>query len=735
MREFLTTYKDAEGNNPIVQQIQKAIETDNHTHLNSFYFDYDSLPPNLKLGFRQDRDFAKFAKRLEKGIKDLIHETDEILGGVIKEKDINIRIRRYKYNLSDSKFDNLIKISNINSDYFNVPIVTRGIVVGITDNKIKMTKTKMRCRFCKFTVSIDFNAYNNYNLDQCGNSQCKAEKSYMIVPEKSTTKNAQILTIEELTIDNYSSPAQINVLITGDMVNKFDVGDTVIVTGDMRLDVYNEDAINDFRKKLSTVSYYNQMLNSVGGSINGVDFDFIIEANFVEKLQEKNIKYSNFTKEELEVIEVLKKNPHMIQVLVNSFAPRIYGHDLVKESLIYQLIGGLGRSIDSDIDNRGEINLMLYGEPGTGKTELMLFSKDLASKKRYLVGGNVTQAGLLGGIDNSNNKNRIVAGDVALCDGGIMYYDEFNEAKEEVINVLNEVLEKQTATITKIKKGEWRTTLSMLTSTNPIKGGKHNRKKNFNENIGIKFSFLSRMDAIFVFLDVPDPERDEKIVDNINKTYRKQNIINDPYKQITKELLAKFLYLMKNSDIIPELTQEAEEAAKKFYLKLRTFDFNKLVNDVLGNSGATVDDIQNAVVSITTRQYQSIIRFATARARLLGKRYVDVNDVEAARNIIEHMMKTIGFDINTGKMDANLLIGKETHTEVSKEKQFFNLLQKMCEGSENGEVDKDTFITILGKEPKWRDTGRMKMMQQLSSYEEAGYIKVLNGRISITTNG
>lgn len=707
-----------------MDKIDDAIKYVDHTKLNTFYLDYDRFDNQLKDAFISVSDFSKFSTGVSKGIRELVSKKSESMGEKILNKDMKVRIRKFNYDSDESKIQNMKKISQLDADYFNVPLVTRGIVVGITENKIKMTKTKLRCKFCQYTIPIDFNNHNPYDINKCGSETCGATNSYVIEPEKSVIKNAQTLTIEELSIDNYNSPTQIEVLIDGDLVNKFDVGDTVIVNGDLRFNVFDEDTVNQFRRKLTSTSYISSMLGTVGGNNNGMDFDYLIEANYVETLAEKNINYQDLSDEEREAIETLKKSPHLIEILIRSFASRIYGHDIVKEALIYQAIGGTGRSI-SEIDNRGEINIILYGDPSVGKTELMRFALDIASKKRFMVGGNITVAGLLGGVD-TNNKNMIVAGDAALANGGLLGFDEMNEANPDALNVLNEILEKQTATMTKIKKGNWKVALSFLGCTNPITGGKHRKNVNFNKNIGIKFSLLTRIDSIFVFIDTPNPDTDAEIADSILESYEIKEHINDPKIRINKELLAKFLYIMKNTPNAPRLNTEAKKRAKDFYIKLRTINFNDLVS----NLGAGPTDVEEAAVSITTRQFQSIIRYATARARLFGKEFADVEDVEAAINIIEYSLKTVGYDVNTGKYDANLLTGRPAASEISKEKQFLNLLTKMANGTDN-KVSKDAFIRELGREPKWKEVSRDKILNQLDRYEQAEYITILNGMISI----
>ncbi len=691
----------------------------------TIYLNYPSFSDELKQVLNETNDFTVFSDNVLAELKKMLADINEPAYERIKNNQVKIRISNYGYDLKSDKFENMSRISEIDESYFNRLVLIRGTVTASSTNKIKMKKTRFRCIGCGVEIDFDFNNGSAVNLDKC--FSCQRENNYELTYQQTVTTNSQTLTVEELSVDTDKNAATIDVLIDGDLVNKFDIGDSILVNGNIKFDVYNDYVMAMFKRKVSTNSYYNNMLAPLGGSNNGVDFDYFLEANNVQKLTERSIKFHDLSDEEKNQIDTLRKNPRLIEILVRSFAPHIYGHEIEKEVLLYQLIGGLGRSLTPSINNRGEIHVLLFGNPSTGKTDLMLFALDLAPKSRYGVGKGVSRPGLTGGVDNSNNKNVLVAGDAVMANRGLLVLDEGNEISVDALNALKEIMEKQTATVTKIKHGSFKTMTSVLMSTNPKGSTRYNRFKNFNENLGLDAALITRFDYISLFLDSPNPETAEKIAWNMVKTYRPPaNDPSDPSYKLSKELLAKYIYLAKNSGNIPYMTPEAEKRTVDLFVKYKTMDYNEVVSNTMTEE----DDDGVDRVSFSTRQLSSIFRLATARAMLLFKDRTDVNDVDAAEIIINDMLRKIGIDVETGKVDIGILGGGKSANKVNKENQFFDLLEKLGAANENN-VPKALFINELRKQSKWKEVTMPKIEAEIAGYEYRNHISVRDDIISL----
>lgn len=689
--------------------------------LTTFYLDYDTFSSDLMMMLLDSRDFSEFSNTFCTELKNAIAELDEPLYQKIKNNEYRLRIENFQYNSDTEDFNNIVRINELGSEYFNDMLLIRGTIVMMSENKIKMKKTMFQCVNCNTIIPLDFNSAGGVSLDECA---CGEKNSFRILPQKTSTINSQVLTIEELSIDSVKNPVSIDVLIDGDLVNKFEVGDIVVVTGNLRLDVFNEGIVNQFKKKVTTNSYTNNMLSAFGGSNNGIDFDYIVEANFVKKITEKSIKFHDLSEDEKEQIEKMKKNPHVIDILVRSFCPKIWGEEIKKEALLYQLVGGLGRSIAPEIDNRGEIHILLFGDASTGKTRLMLFSQQMSSKTRYGVGEGVSRPGLAGGVDTIDNKRVLTAGDARLADMGLLILDEVSDIPDDALNALKEIMEKQTATTTKIRHGTFKTRTSVLAGSNPKSGNSYNPKKNFNENIGISHALMTRFDAIFLFRDIPGLY-DEQIASTILKSYKPDDPDIEKDGVISKELLAKYIFLAKNSGIAPKFTPDAEASITSYYTRLRNMNLGQMIDSKIQQEGEEVPTI-----SFSSRQFQSLLRFSTARTRLLFKEYTDTDDVEAAKKIISHMLQTIGIDIETGKMDMNSIYSTRTANQENRENQFFSVLEKLS-AARNNKVSENEFVTELRKQSKWRDLPINRIEKEIKGYEMRDTINVLNGIISL----
>lgn len=724
MELFIDTYAEQDDTDGsfedtiIHQQILEAISLKDPAKLYYFYIDYNILTKKAKEFVSNFNDFNIFSKQFGEVIKTRVMKENRIFFDIIKDINIKVRFKNFLYSLEKNEFSNLTSIRSINSQYMDKYLCFRGIIRNIIISDMNLMKLKFKCLNCKKIMNLDFNdIQNDFDGKFCTNPECKSDNLEMQKTIGATT-DSQTLVIEEMTTDaNESDAASVNVLIDGDLVNRFNLGDTVIVSGNMRFDVYNDIVVNQLKKKTNDMKYYKH-LSMYGGSTNGIRVNWFIEANYIQKINETNIMFNVLTKKELKEIERLRTDHHLIDKMVQSFAPDIYGYELEKEVLIYQLVGGNGRSRDPELDKRAEIHVFFIGDSATAKTELMKWSLGIAHKCRKVYAGNMTKTGLSGGAEQSTGGNWVLtAGAAVVADRGLLGIDELAHAPAEAIQPLNEIMEDQFTTITKIKRGSFNTRVAIIACANPPGGNRYDKSKTFMENIGINVSLLTRFDYISLFRDIPEPQKDRKIAEKILKSYKKENIA--PY---SRELLAKYIHYCKNRPHIPQFSKEAEEEFLNYYEKIRTLDLNE---------NAKHPDEQEHV-SITARQLPSLHRFATARAILYWKDEVEKEDVERAEVIMDSMLYKMGVDPDTGKIDSAILMGAKPTSQMTRETIFFNLLERMAHSFYN-KVDLDQFKNELRKQPKWgiTDIDESKLDRQIKKYEDQQNIIIVDDIISL----
>ena len=381
------------------------------------------------------------------------------------------------------------------------------------------------------------------------------------------------------------------------------------------------------------------------------------------------------------MILALSKNPDIYNRLIDSYAPHITGHEVIKESILLLMAGSTQRQLNDGTKIRGDINIFLVGDPGTAKSEMLKFCARIAPRGLYTSGRGSTAAGLTAAVvRDANGIFMLEAGATVLGDQGLVCIDEFDKMKAEDRSALHEVMEQQTASIA---KGGIVATLnaraSILAAANPMYG-KYDPFKNITENVNLPVPLLTRFDLIFVVRDKPSKERDTKIAKHIINLHTPKGI--DSRSLIDSDTLTKYISYAKR--VQPTLTKDAEEKILDYYMKMRSV-------------GQDSED----TITVTPRQLEGLIRLATARSRLLLKTQVEGEDAQRAIDLLETMFNEAGIDVNTGKVDLGTLQGRP-RSEVSKMQMFMEIIRSL-EGEHKHPVEETNLIDELIKTEKFTE--------------------------------
>jgi len=365
--------------------------------------------------------------------------------------------------------------------------------------------------------------------------------------------------------------------------------------------------------------------------------------------------------------------------LIASFAPHVYGHEVIKEAILLLIVGAVTKKLEDGSTRRGDLNVFLIGDPGTAKSEMLKFAAKIAPRGLYTSGRGTTAAGLTAAvIRDKSGIMMLEAGAVVLGDQGLVCIDEFDKIKPEDRSALHEVMEQQTCSVA---KGGIVATLnartSILSAANPLYG-KYDPFKNITENVNLPVPLLTRFDIIYVVRDIPEKEKDSRVASHILELHRGSGLSAQPAIDI--DLFSKYLAFSKQ--IEPRLTSDAIDIVKNYYMKMRNVD-------------------SEGMITVTPRQLEGLIRLSTARARLLLKDNVDSDDAERAIYLVQRMLETAGVDVNTGKIDLGVLHGKP-HSEVSKLKVFMEVFNSLS-GEDRNDVEERNFVDELIKTGKFTD--------------------------------
>src|SRR5918992_1535342 len=305
-------------------------------------------------------------------------------------------------------------------------------------------------------------------------------------------------------------------------------------------------------------------------------FRLRMEGNNIEYLGGRTADKDNRTIERLEInsedekhIFALARKNDAYDILISSYAPHVYGHEVIKEVILLLIVGSVTKRLEDGSARRGDINVLLVGDPGTAKSEMLKFAAKIAPRGLYTSGRGSTAAGLTAAvIRDKSGIMMLEAGAVVLGDQGIVCIDEFDKIKPEDRSALHEVMEQQTCSVA---KGGIVATLnartSILSAANPMYG-KYDPYKNITENVSLPIPLLTRFDLIYVIRDTPEKEKDNRVASHILEIHRDSEHAARPAIYI--DLFSKYLAFSKQ--IEPKLTTEAIDIIRNYYMKMRNVD-------------------------------------------------------------------------------------------------------------------------------------------------------------------
>jgi len=289
---------------------------------------------------------------------------------------------------------------------------------------------------------------------------------------------------------------------------------------------------------------------------------------------------------------------------------------------------------------RGDVHVLLVGDPGVAKSVMLGFIAGVAPKARYVSGKSASAAGLTAAVvkDELLRGWSLEAGAIVLANKGIVCIDEFDKMNEEDRSAMHEAMEQQTLTISKATvQATLRAQTSVLAAANP-KFGRFDPQQSIPKQVALAPSLLSRFDAIFIMRDIPSREDDEAIAVHV-LTEHKQEAKHDV---IDNDLLRKYIsYAKRKFD--PILTDEAVAAMKDFYVGLRNMP--------------QIGEGPSKPIPIGARQLEAMVRLAEAHARMRLSKEVGVKDAIAAIELVKSYLMQVGYDKDTKTFDVDRITG------------------------------------------------------------------------------
>jgi len=505
-------------------------------------------------------------------------------------------------------------------------VMASGIIVRSTAVTPLLMKATFKCSACGETSYVEQTGQYLRTPIKC--ESCNSRRGFELVPKESVFIDSQRVTIQERPeeLPPGQLPRSLNVDLRDDIVDIARPGDRISVTG--------------------TIGLIQRQ--GRGGALRL--FDLVLDANSVD-VSGREMEILEITSEDEARIRELASDPWVHRRLLQSMAPSIYGNESIKEAIMYLLFGGVTKELP-DVNIRGDINLLLIGDPGTGKSQMLQYAARTAPRGLYTTGRGSTAAGLTAAVVKEGGTGNFIleAGALVLGDKGICCIDEMDKMREEDRSAIHPAMEQQ---VVSIAKGGIVATLnartSILAAANPTLG-RYNPYQTVAQNMNLPITILSRFDLIFILQDKPESERDARMAEHILGLHRSAG--SSVTAPISSELIRKYISYSKR--IRPVMTDDVVNRFKDFYVKMRT---------------ASVEGGEASAISITARQLESLVRLAEARARVHMRNEITVEDAEAVIALMQHSLEQVGIDVATGEIDIDLIYtGKPRSLQVQLQK-------------------------------------------------------------------
>ncbi|WP_337860171.1 minichromosome maintenance protein MCM [Ferroplasma sp.] len=550
-----------------------------------------------------------------------------------KIRRINIRIENIP-DINGIKYD----IRNVRSSNVNSYIAINGIIRKNTEVLPRLQNAAFKCPACGEFTTVPEDIHKLYEPKIC--QACGYDKGKLIlVPEESEFVDSQKLEIQENpdSIDGTSQPQRLTIIFEDDITGKIYPGDRVTIYGILKAD----------EKHIG-----NTMLT---------EYDLYLNANNFQK-ETRDFEEIKINDEDEKKIKELAREPNIIDRLSKSIAPSIYGLEVIKKSLVLQLFGGVRKIMKDGTHIRGDIHILMIGDPGTAKSQLLRYMTYISPRSVFAFGKGSSAAGLTAAAvrdDFGEGRWTLEAGVLVLADNGFAAIDELDKMDKNDTASMHEAMEQQSVTISKAGiMATLKSRCSILAAANP-RFGRYDPMKTIAEQTEFPPPLLSRFDIIFKLIDTPNREIDDKLAEHILKTNRLGEIyrslesnnidINIPDEEnfvaeLDKNFIRKYVSYAKNH-VFPRLSDEAISILKEEYVKTRSSGIDS--------------------VPITARQLESTIRLSEAAARSRLSPIITVEDALLAKGIVDYYLKEVS--AMNGQVDIDILntgISTKQRTEL-----------------------------------------------------------------------
>ncbi|MCJ1422802.1 MCM DNA helicase complex subunit [Sticta canariensis] len=510
-------------------------------------------------------------------------------------------------------------LRQLRQTHLNCLVRVSGVVTRRTGVFPQLKYVRFNCTKCGIVLG-PFQQESNVEVRISYCQNCQSRGPFTLNSEKTIYRNYQKLTLQESpgTVPAGRLPRHREVVLLWDLIDSAKPGEEIEITGTYR-------------------NNYDAQLNNRNGF---PVFATMLEANHVVKSHDQLAGF-RLTEEDERKIRALSRDPQIVDKIIASIAPSIYGHTDIKTAVALSLFGGVSKIAQGKLNIRGDINILLLGDPGTAKSQILKYVEKTAHRAVFATGQGASAVGLTASVrrDPLTSEWTLEGGALVLADRGTCLIDEFDKMNDQDRTSIHEAMEQQTISIS---KAGIVTTLqarcAIIAAANPI-GGRYNSTIPFSQNVELTEPILSRFDILCVVRDTVDPAEDERLAKFVVNSHgrahpaasssdanqnamdtahdeeiRDQQVNGGEPKQegeIPQELLRKYI-LYAREKCRPKLYQIDQDKVARLFADMRR------------------ESLATGAYPITVRHLEAIMRISEAFCKMRLSEYCISQDVDRA---------------------------------------------------------------------------------------------------------